>query len=64
MNRVRKPAPRASKGVLYFRNISPHVKSLFKSVAYRRGDNMNDVVQALMELYVKDPACVKIPKRR
>jgi len=61
---IRKPKPRNTKGVLYFRNVSPYTKSLFKSTAYRRGDNMNDVVEALMALYVKDPSIVKVKRRK
>lgn len=64
MNSARKTSPRTTKGVLYFRNISPAVKSVFKGTVSRRGENMTAVVEALMELYVKDPTVVKIKRRK
>ena len=55
---------RPTKGVLYLRGIPSAVKTLFKSVCVRRGDNMTDVIAALMHLYVEKPDVVRVPKRR
>lgn len=64
MSSTAKVHKRNTKGVLYIRTISPAVKSLFKSVCVRRGDEMGPVVEALMTLYVKDPAVVRVKKKR
>lgn len=58
------PKQKHHKGVLFFRNIPPAVKSLFKSAAYRRGDSMTDVIHALMLLYTKNPEVIEKELRR
>lgn len=44
-----------TKNALYFRNLDPHVKHQFKSVCVRRGECMQDVVEALMRVYITNP---------
>ena len=64
-NPIRSPRhTRPTKGVLYVRTIPSAVKSLFKGVCARRGDDMGTVIASLMQLYIKDPNCVKVPKKK
>lgn len=44
-----------TKNVLYFRNLNPHIKHQFKTTCIRRGDTMQDVVEALMRIYIDKP---------
>lgn len=53
---------RQTTGVLYFRKISPAVKSQFKSVCVRRGESMQEVIEALMIKYIEKPEEIKIRK--
>lgn len=50
---------RKNKGrIIYIRNLTPGVKNLFKAVCSRRGDTIQDVVEALLRLYTKNPELV------
>ncbi len=46
---------RANRNVLYVRDISPSVKKLFKAACSRQDETMQDVVEALLRAYMKDP---------
>jgi hypothetical protein len=48
-----------TKSCLFFRSLSPQVKNMFKKVSVGRGDTMQDVIEALMRLYIKKPEIVE-----
>jgi len=47
-----------TKSALFFRSLNPEVKRMFKVVAVRRGESMQDVIEAFMRLYIKKPEIV------
>lgn len=45
---------------LFFRNLNPHVKQQFKTTCVRRGELMQDVIEAFMRIYSKEPSVVPL----
>lgn len=46
---------RETKGVMFFRRIDPSTKAIFKATCVRRGDFMEDVIEAMMIYFTKNP---------
>ena len=51
----RKRKRRKYHGVMYFRNLRPSSKTRFKTKVTERGDNMANVIEALMLFYHDHP---------
>jgi hypothetical protein len=51
------------KGKMTVRHLPPSVKEEFRARCKSRGHRMNDVVAALMRLYVEFPGKVRVLKR-
>lgn len=48
---------------MYLRRVPKTLKDMFKGICHRRGDNMEDVIPALIRAYIENPERFRIDKQ-